>query len=421
MNLLPDYLKCTDAFVKISVKSQLVQFSVLANMQITSPLITQSKLPEVKTTIFQTMSTIANEAKAINLGQGFPDFACDDALIASVTQAMHEGHNQYSPMSGTQQLRAAIAGKVLTLYDATYDVNNEITVTAGATQALLTVILATVNTGDEVIVIEPAYDSYIPSIQLAGGVPVLVSMHFENGRFSIDWEKLRSKISKKTKLIIINSPHNPTGVCLQPSDLTNLAEIVRDTNIMILSDEVYEHMVFDGAKHMSIASDPELAQRSFIVSSFGKTYHVTGWKVGYVLAPAQLMSEFRKVHQFNVFTVNTPMQIGIAQFMQANDHHLQLPQFYQEKRDYFRSGLKNTGFKLLDVDGSYFQCVDYSALSNQTELEFATWLTREIGVAAIPISAFYKDRTENRLIRFCFAKQQSTLDAALDRLARIAQ
>lgn len=388
-------------------------------MQNSLRLITQSKLPEVKTTIFQTMSTIANEAKAINLGQGFPDFPCDSALITSVTQAMQDGHNQYPPMIGTPQLRQAIANKVLNLYGASYDINNEITITAGATQALLTVILASVNPGDEVIVIEPAYDSYIPSIQLAGGVPVLVSMRFEDGRFTIGWEKLKGCINPKTKLILINSPHNPTGACLQQSDLAVLAELIRNTNIIILSDEVYEHMVFDDAKHISVASDPELAQRSFIISSFGKTYHVTGWKVGYVLAPALLTSEFRKVHQFNVFTVNTPMQVGIAQYMQSNDQHLHLPRFYQEKRDYFRDGLKNTAFKLLDVEGTYFQCVDYSAISSDSELDFAIWLTREIGVAAIPVSAFYKERTENHLIRFCFAKQQSTLDAALERLTQM--
>lgn len=382
-------------------------------------LISRSKLPEVKTTIFQTMSTIANEAKAINLGQGFPDFACDNALIASVNQAMCDGHNQYPPMTGTMPLRSAIAHKVCSLYGAKYDMNEEITITAGATQALLTAILATVNAGDEVIVIEPAYDSYIPSIQLAGGVSILVSMHYQRDRFTIDWQKLKDSISHKTRMILINSPHNPTGACLNEEDLDTLAELVRDTNIIILSDEVYEHMVFDGQTHRSLAAHQELSQRSFIVSSFGKTYHVTGWKVGYVLAPSALMLEFRKVHQFNVFTVNTPMQIGISQFMQTPDHHLQLSNFYQEKRDYFRAGLQQTPFQLLEVAGSYFQCVDYSTVSDMNELDFATWLTREIGVAAIPVSAFYKHQQENKLIRFCFAKQRATLDAALDRLSRL--
>jgi methionine aminotransferase len=382
-------------------------------------LISHSKLPEVKTTIFQTMSTIANEAQAINLGQGFPDFACDDALIASVNQAMCDGHNQYPPMTGTLALRSAIAHKVCSLYGAKYDVNEEVTITAGATQALLTAILATVNVGDEVIVIEPAYDSYIPSIQLAGGVPVLVSMQYQFNRFTIDWQKLKDSISNKTRMILINSPHNPTGACLLEEDLNTLAELVRDTNIIILSDEVYEHMVFDGQAHLSLAAHQELSQRSFIVSSFGKTYHVTGWKVGYVLAPRELMLEFRKVHQFNVFTVNTPMQIGITQFMQTPDHHLQLSNFYQEKRDYFRAGLQQTPFQLLEVAGSYFQCVDYSRVSDLNELDFATWLTREIGVAAIPVSAFYKRQQENKLVRFCFAKQRATLDAALDRLSKL--
>lgn len=379
----------------------------------------RSKLPEIKTTIFQTMSTIANEVKAINLGQGFPDFACDEALIAAVHQAMRDGHNQYPPMTGTLALRREIANKVLNLYGVQYDVNEEVTVTAGATQALLTVILATVNMGDEVIVIEPAYDSYIPSIQLAGGIPVLVSMNYQDGRFAIDWQKLKDSISNKTRLILINSPNNPTGVCMHEQDLSTLAELVRDTNIIVLSDEVYEHMVFDGQRHLSVAGHPELAQRSFIVSSFGKTYHVTGWKVGYVLAPAELTREFRKVHQFNVFTVNTPMQIGIAEFMRVSDHHQHLSNFYQEKRDYFRAGLSKTPFKLLDVEGSYFQCVDFSEVSELNELDFATWLTREIGVAAIPVSAFYKHQQENKLVRFCFAKQVSTLDAALERLAKL--
>jgi methionine aminotransferase len=419
MNLLPDCLSKTMVSFDFSVKWPIVTIPISQIMTSNLNLLSHSKLPEVKTTIFQTMSTIANEAKAINLGQGFPDFPCDDALIASVNQAMRDGHNQYPPMTGTQALRSAIVEKVSTLYGRQYDVNDEITVTAGATQALLTTILATVNVGDEVIVIEPAYDSYIPSIQLAGGIPVLVSMEYNDGRFAINWQKLKESMSTKTRLILINSPHNPTGACLHEEDLNTLAALVRDTNIIILSDEVYEHMVFDGQCHLSLASHEELAQRSFIVSSFGKTYHVTGWKIGYVLAPSELMLEFRKVHQFNVFTVNTPMQIGIAQFMQSSDHHLHLSDFYQEKRNYFRDGLSQTPFKLLEVEGSYFQCVDYSRISDLKELDFATWLTREIGVAAIPVSAFYKHQQENKLVRFCFAKKRATLDAALERLSKL--
>ena len=379
----------------------------------------ESKLPEVKTTIFSTMSALAQSYQAINLGQGFPDFDCNPALIEQVHQAMLAGHNQYPPMPGAAILRHAIASKVQTLYQATYDADTEVTVTAGATQAIMTTILACVRTGDEVIVIEPAYDSYLPTIQLAGGIPVLVSMRLDQHGFSIDWDAVASKISSKTRLILINSPHNPTGMSLTKNDLENLAALVRDTKILLISDEVYEHMVFDGKSHLSLASHAELAQRSFIISSFGKTYHVTGWKIGYVLAPKALSAEFRKVHQFNVFTVNTPMQIGIAHFMQEPAHHLNLPMFYQNKRDYFCAGLAKTKFKLLPVSGTYFLCADYSEISDQTELDFATWLTKEIGVATIPLSAFYRDQNQHQLVRFCFAKQTKTLDYALERLQKI--
>ncbi len=388
-------------------------------MQITPSGLIESKLPAVKTTIFSSMSQLAQQHQAINLGQGFPDFDCDPALIDSVHQAMLAGHNQYPPMPGTPVLRQAIATKVNALYHAHYDADTEITVTAGATQAIMTSILACVHPGDEVIVIEPAYDSYIPTIQLAGGIPVLVGMRFENNRFSVDWDLLASKIGPRTRCILINSPHNPTGMSFSTEDLASLANIVRDTRILLISDEVYEHMVFDGKQHHSVASHAELAQRSFIISSFGKTYHVTGWKVGYVLAPKSLTAEFRKVHQFNVFTVNTPMQVGIAHFMHDHSHHLQLPDFYQQKRDVFRNALANSKFKLLPCEGTYFQCVDYSAISDQTELEFATWLTTEIGVAAIPVSAFYQEQKQNKLVRFCFAKKTETLNAALKRLQQI--
>lgn len=379
----------------------------------------ESKLPEVKTTIFSTMSALAQSYQAINLGQGFPDFDCNPALIEQVHQAMLAGHNQYPPMPGAAILRHAIASKVLTLYQAIYDADTEVTVTAGATQAIMTTILACVRNGDEVIVIEPAYDSYLPTIQLAGGIPVLVSMRLDQHGFSIDWDAVASKISSKTRLILINSPHNPTGMSLTNKDLESLAALVRDTKILLISDEVYEHMVFDGKSHLSLASHAELAQRSFIISSFGKTYHVTGWKIGYVLAPKALSAEFRKVHQFNVFTVNTPMQIGIAHFMQEPAHDLNLPMFYQNKRDYFCAGLAKTKFKLLPVSGTYFLCADYSEISDQTELDFATWLTKEIGVATIPLSAFYRDQNQHQLVRFCFAKQTKTLDYALERLQKI--
>ncbi|MFZ6799994.1 methionine aminotransferase [Undibacterium sp. Di24W] len=388
-------------------------------MNTSLPLQIASKLPEVKTTIFATMSALAQQHQAINLGQGFPDFACDPNLIEHVHEAMLTEHNQYPLMPGAIPLRQAIADKVRSLYNAVYSVDTEITVTAGATQAIMTSILACVHAGDEVIVIEPAYDSYVPTIQLAGGIPVLVGMRLENDEFRIDWDALKSKINDKTRLIIINSPHNPTGTTLQTSDLDALAHMTRDSKILILSDEVYEHMVFDGKAHLSLASHPELAARSFIISSFGKTYHVTGWKVAYVLAPQALSTEFRKVHQFNVFTVNSAMQFGLASYMQNSDAHLQLATFYQEKRDYFRSALAASNFRLLPVTGTYFQCVDYSAISDKSELAFASWLTEEIGVAAIPVSAFYQNQTQNKLVRFCFAKKKETLDAALERLNKL--
>nr|WP_315468320.1 pyridoxal phosphate-dependent aminotransferase [uncultured Undibacterium sp.] len=388
-------------------------------MEINQSHLIESKLPEVKTTIFSSMSALAQQHQAINLGQGFPDFDCDPQLINYVHRAMTAGQNQYPPMPGTQILRQEIASKVSALYQAHYDAETEITITAGATQAIMTSILACVHSGDEVIVIEPAYDSYIPTIQLAGGIPVLVGMRFEDNRFSIDWDLLASKISSKTRLIIINSPHNPTGMTLCKADLDTLAAIIRDTKILLISDEVYEHMVFDGQSHQSVASHHALAQRSFIISSFGKTYHVTGWKVGYVLAPKLMSTEFRKIHQFNVFTVNTPMQVGIAHFMQDHQHHLNLSRFYQQKRDYFRDALANSKFRLLPCEGTYFQCVDYSAISNQSELDFATWLTKEVGVAAIPVSAFYREQKQNKLVRFCFAKQSNTLINALQRLQQI--
>lgn len=387
--------------------------------QFTFPFPIASKLPEVKTTIFTIMSALANQHQAINLGQGFPDFRCDPALLDFVTAAMNEGHNQYPPMPGVAVLRQAIAKKTSALYQADYDPDTEITVTAGATQAIMTCLLALLHAGDEVIVIEPAYDSYVPTILLAGATPKFVGMQLVDGEFKIDWTQVAAQITPKTKLILLNSPHNPTGMTLQREDLNTLADIVRDSKIILLSDEVYEHMVFDGLPHESFSSHPELAARSIIISSFGKTFHVTGWKIGYVLAPKDLMVEFRKVHQFNVFSVNTPMQFGIAHYMNDPAPYRNLPAFYQKKRDAFALGLANTKFNCLPVHGTYFQCVDYSAISSLPELEFATWLTKEIGVAAIPVSAFYHNQTQNKLVRFCFAKQESTMNAALERLQRV--
>jgi len=382
-----------------------------------SPRIT-SKLPQVGTTIFTVMSNLAVQHQAVNLGQGFPDFGCDPALTGMVNAAMNEGFNQYPPMSGALPLRTAISDKVCSLYGKLYQADSEITVTAGATQALLTSILCAVHAGDEVIVIEPAFDSYLPAIALAGGVAVCVPMRLGADGYAVDWDKVAGAITPKTRLIMINTPHNPTATVFGPNDMHKLAELVRGTDILILSDEVYEHMVYDGRQHESVARHPELAARSFVVSSFGKTYHVTGWKVGYVAAPAALTAEFRKVHQFNVFTVNTPMQYGIASYMADPRPYRELAGFYQQKRDLFRAGLEGTRFKLLPTSGSYFQCVDYSAISSAGEAEFASWLTREIGVAAIPVSAFYREPKDSGIVRFCFAKKEDTLRTALERLAK---
>ena len=378
-----------------------------------------TKLPKVGTTIFTVMSALASEKGAVNLGQGFPDFHCDPALVDAVTRAMQDGLNQYPPMAGVLPLREAIADKVERLYGHRYDPVSEITVTAGATQGILTSVLCAVHPGDEVVVIEPVYDCYVPAIELAGGVPVFVQMEVGAAGYSIPWDKVRAAVTPKTRMIMVNTPHNPTGSVMRASDVDALAEIVRGTDILILSDEVYEHMVFDGQPHESLARHPELAERSFINSSFGKTYHVTGWKVGYVAAPAALTAEFRKVHQFNVFTVNTPVHYGLAEYMKNPAPYLDLPAFYQRKRDLFRAGLANTRFELLPSQGTYFQCVKYDAISDQSEADFCKWLTSEIGVAAIPVSAFYNTPRESGIVRFCFAKKDETLQLALDRLAKL--
>lgn len=381
------------------------------------PFALASRLPNVGTTIFTVMSALAAERGAVNLGQGFPDFDCDERIVDAVSRAMREGHNQYPPMAGVAPLREAIARKIEAIHGRAYDPQTEITVTAGATQALLTTILATVHPGDEVVVLEPTYDSYVPSIEMAGGKPVFVSL--EAPDYAIDFDQLARAITPRTRLLLINTPHNPTGRVWHTDDMRRLEDIVRNTNVLILSDEVYEHMVYDGAPHESVARYPELAHRSFVVSSFGKTFHVTGWKVGYVAAPAALMAEFRKVHQFNVFTVNTPMQMGLAAYLADPKPYVDLPAFYQHKRDFFRAGLEGTRFKLLPCEGTYFQCVDYSAISDLPEEAFAKWLTTEIGVAAIPVSAFYHEPRESGVVRFCFAKREATLATALERLARL--
>ncbi|MCF8212098.1 MAG: pyridoxal phosphate-dependent aminotransferase [Rhodoferax sp.] len=374
----------------------------------------QSRLPAVGTTIFTVMSALATQHQAVNLGQGFPDFACDPALLDHVTQAMRSGQNQYPPMAGVPVLREAVAAKIESLYMRRYSAADEITITAGATQAIITVVLAIVHPGDEVIVLEPCYDSYVPNIELAGGKTIRVPL--TPGTFRPDFDAIAAAITPRTCAIIVNSPHNPSATVWSHTEMLALQALLTPTDIVLISDEVYEHMVFDGALHASAARYPGLAERAFIVSSFGKTYHVTGWKVGYVAAPAALMTEFRKVHQFNVFTVNTPMQHGIAHYMTDPAPYLDLPAFYQRKRDLFRTGLAHTRFKLLPSQGSYFQCVDISAVSDLGEAEFCQWLTREKGVAAIPLSAFYGNGFDQKVVRFCFAKQDQTLAAALQRL-----
>lgn len=376
-----------------------------------------SRLPKVGTTIFTVMSALAAEKGAVNLGQGFPDFEGDPRLVDAVTQAMQGGLNQYPPMTGVPALREAISKKVEAIYGHRYDANTEITITAGATQAILTAILAIVHPGDEVIVLEPCYDSYVPNIELAGGTVVRVPL--TPGTFRPDFGKISTAITPKTRAILINSPHNPSGMVWTKEEMLQLQELLAPTDILVISDEVYEHMVFDGKAHESAARFPGLAARSFIVSSFGKTYHVTGWKVGYVAAPAPLTAEFRKVHQFNVFTVNTPVQHGLAAYMADPRPYLDLPAFYQRKRDLFREGLKKTKFRMLPGQGTYFQCVDISAVSDLNEAEFCKWLTTEIGVAAIPLSAFYGNGFDQKVVRFCFAKKDETLNTALERLAKL--
>ena len=376
-----------------------------------------SRLPNVGTTIFTVMSALAAEHKAVNLGQGFPDFACDPKLVDAVTAAMQAGHNQYPPMAGVPVLRQAVAAKIEALHGKTYQPDSEITITAGATQAIITAILAIVHPGDEVIVLEPCYDSYVPNIELAGGVVVRVPL--TPGTFRPDFAKISAAITPKTRAILINTPHNPSATVWSRADMLALQDLLAPTNILLISDEVYEHMVFDGQQHESASRYPGLAARAFVVSSFGKTFHVTGWKVGTVAAPAALTAEFRKVHQFNVFTVNTPVQHAMAAYLADPAPYANLPAFYSAKRDLFRAGLAGTRFKLLPSQGSYFQCVDISEVSDLNEAEFCQWLTREVGVAAIPLSAFYGDGFDQRVVRFCFAKQDATLLSALERLKKL--
>ncbi len=381
-----------------------------------------SRLPLLGTTIFSVMSRLAAECGAINLSQGFPDFSPPARLVERVGHHMAAGANQYAPMHGTRALREAIAEKVIRTYGAHYDVEQEITVTAGATEAIYSAVAACVRAGDEVIVFSPVYDSYIPAIELNGGVAVVVDLIVAEGgpNYSPDWDVVRDKLTARTRMIIINTPNNPTGSTWSAADMKALADIVRDTDVVILSDEVYEHMVFDGERHESVMRFAELRQRSFAVSSFGKSYHVTGWKIAYCLAPAQLTAELRKTHQFIVFAVNHPMQLAIADFMlEAPEFVEALSDFYQHKRDFLRSELIDSRFKLRPCAGTYFQLVDYSAISDLDDLQFARWLTCERGVAAIPVSVFSPKGSDARLVRLCFAKSETTLADAGKRLRSV--
>lgn len=386
----------------------------------TAPFL-QSKLPRVGTTVFSVMSALATEHKSINLGQGFPDFDCDPRLIDAVTSAMKAGHNQYPLMTGVPLLRQRVAAKVFALHRVQYDANTEVTITSGATQGILSAILAVVRADDEVIVLEPCYDSYIPNIELAGGVAVPVPLL--PGSFAPDFVAISAAITPKTRAIIVNSPHNPSGRVWSATQWDTLADLIAGQDIWLFSDEVYEHMVFDRLAHQSAAQNPRLRDRTFIISSFGKTFHVTGWKIGTVCAPAPLTVEFRKVHQYTVFTANSAMQHGIAEYLGDPAPYITLPAFYQAKRDRFAAGLAGTLLRLLPCEGSYFQCVSYAdvpALRDLNERAASEWLTREIGVTPIPISAFYSMPTEQQTVRFCFAKTDATLDAALLRLAALS-
>jgi methionine aminotransferase len=377
----------------------------------------KSKLPRVGTTIFTVMSNLAQECGAINLSQGFPDFPIDGKLIDLVEKAMQAGHNQYAPMPGLPALRETIADKVERLYGFRFDPDVEVTVTSGGTQAIFTAIGAVVHPGDEVIIVDPAYDCYSPTVELFGGVPVHVRLGSD---MQFDADAVANAITPRTRMLMINTPHNPAGTILRDADMKRIVDMLRGTNIILLSDEVYEHLVFDGEPHASAINYPELRERAFVIFSFGKVFHTTGWKMGYALAPRELMAEFRKVHQFNVFSANTPMQHALASYMKEPTNYENVSTFYQAKRDRFAAGMKNSRFNLLPCAGSYFQTADYSAISSEGDLAFAERVAREFGVATIPLSPFYKEPPAGQhLLRFCFAKQDATLDAAIEKLCRI--
>jgi len=379
-------------------------------------MLIESKLPEVGTTIFTIMSKLAADHQAINLSQGYPGFNAPKDLLDLVTTHMRLGNNQYAPMSGVPILRQRIAKKVQLQTGIRYNEEDEVTVVSGATEAIFSAITATVQPGDEVIVLEPAYDLYVPAIKLAGGVPVFVSLNMPD--FSVNWEKLKSAVTKKTRLILVNTPHNPGGYVWTQVDLDNLADLIQDKNILVISDEVYEHITFDGRPHLSLMTHPVLRERTFVCCSFGKTFHVTGWKVGYCLAPKELTAEFRKVHQFVTFSSPTPFQYALADFIQDPDSYLLLPEFYQKKRDLFCEGLETTDFTFTPAQGSFFQLLSYKHLSDESDLILAKRLTTDYGVACIPISVFFHDKTDHKILRFCFAKNDSDLFEALNRLLK---
>ena len=377
----------------------------------------QSKLPNTGTTIFTTMSALAAEYNAINLGQGFPDFMMPPALMHLVNEAMQQGHNQYAHMNGLPLLRERIAEKIATLYGTNISPDTGITITPGGTYAIYTALTTVLQPGDEVIVFEPAFDSYLPNIEINGGKPVLIPLSFPD--YAIDWDLVKQHITPKTKMIMLNTPHNPTGSVLSSGDIEQLRQIVKDTGIFILSDEVYEHLIYDGKKHESILRYPDLLERSFVCFSFGKTYHCTGWKLGYCIAPPQLMKEFRKVHQFNCFSCNSPVQYALATFILEQDHYLKLGTEVQQKRDYFQQLMGQTRFKALPSYGSYFQLYSYAAITDESENDFAIRLCKENGVASIPVSVFYKQETNKQVLRFCFVKNEQTLEAAVNRLMKL--
>ncbi len=374
-----------------------------------------SKLPNVKTTIFSVMSALANKHNAINLSQGFPDFESDSRLSELVCKAMKSGYNQYAPMPGNIKLLQAISNKISKLHNTFYHPESEITVTAGATQAIFTIITAFIKQNDEVIVFKPAYDCYEPAISLNGGKPILVQLRAPE--YKIDWDEVKKLINKNTKMIIINTPHNPTGTVLSDADMQQLEKLVKNTNIIVLSDEVYEHIIFDDLQHCSASRYTTLKKHSFIVASFGKTFHNTGWKVGYCCAPKELMDEFRKVHQFNVFSVNHPTQIALAEYLENEEHYLLLADFFKEKRDLFLSLIKDSNFKFTPAKGTYFQVLDYSNITAENDVDFAKRLTKEFGIASIPMSVFNLNQQDYKVLRFCFAKKNETLQKA----ARILQ